>query len=55
MTGFSFRRMVTTGFGALLLSAAAAAPVLAQNAIIRGTVTSQDRKEPIAGVNVLIA
>jgi Outer membrane cobalamin receptor protein len=54
MTGFSFRRMAITGFGALLLSAAAAAPVLAQNAIIRGTVTSQDRKEPIAGVNVLI-
>lgn len=54
MIGFSFRRMASTGFGALLLSAAAAAPVLAQNAVIRGTVTSQDRKEPITGVNVLI-
>ena len=54
MIGNSFRRMATAGFGALLLSAVAAAPVLAQNAVIRGTVTSQDRKEPVAGVNVLI-
>jgi hypothetical protein len=51
MTGFSFRRTVLTGFGALALSAA---PVLAQNAVIRGTITSQDRKEPVAGANVLI-
>src|SRR2546425_192927 len=51
MIGFSIRRMVVAGFGALLT----AAPVLAQNAVVRGTVTSQDRKEPIAGGNVLIA
>jgi TonB-linked SusC/RagA family outer membrane protein len=54
MMGFSFRRMVATGVGALVLSAAASAPVLAQNAVIRGTVTSQDRKEPIAGVNIVV-
>ncbi|HEV8613485.1 MAG TPA: carboxypeptidase-like regulatory domain-containing protein, partial [Gemmatimonadales bacterium] len=54
MTGFPFRRMVVTGFGALLFCATAATPVLAQNAVIRGTVTSQDRKEPITGVNVLV-
>jgi TonB-linked SusC/RagA family outer membrane protein len=55
MMGFSFRRMVVTGVGALVVSAAAAAPVLAQNAVIRGTVTSNDRKEAIAGVNVVVA
>jgi TonB-linked SusC/RagA family outer membrane protein len=54
MTGFSFRRTVLTGLGALALSSVATAPVLAQNAVIRGTITSQDRKEPIAGANVLI-
>jgi len=55
MIGLSFRRMAATGFGALLLSAATAAPVLAQNAVVHGTVTSQSSKEPIPGVNVLIA
>ena len=55
MTGSTFRRMATTGLGALLLSAVAAAPALAQNAVVRGTVTSQSSKEPIPGVNVLIA
>ena len=54
MIGFSFRRMALTGLTALGLSAVAAGPALAQNAVIRGTVTSQDRKEPISGVNIVI-
>ena len=54
MMGSTFRRMVSTGLRALGLSALFVAPALAQNAVVRGTVTSVDRKEPIAGVNVLI-
>src|SRR5262245_60792012 len=55
MTGIALRRMVKSGFAALALLALAAFPALAQNAVIRGTVTSADRNEPITGVNVLIA
>jgi TonB-dependent SusC/RagA subfamily outer membrane receptor len=54
MIGFSLRRTVATGLAALSLSAAFTVPALAQNAIIRGTVISSDRKEPIAGVNIVI-
>ncbi len=54
MIGPSFRRTVLTGLAALSLSALIVAPVLAQNAVIRGTVTSQDRNEPMAGVNIVI-
>lgn len=54
MMGFTFSRLVRTGLRALGLSALFVAPALAQNAVVRGTVTSADRKEPIAGVNVLI-
>ncbi len=54
MMGFTFRRMASTGIRALAVSALFVAPALAQNAVVRGTVTSVDRKEPIAGVNVLI-
>ena len=54
MMGFTFRRMVSSGLGALALSALFVSPVLAQNAVIRGTVTSADRQQPIPGVNVLI-
>ena len=42
------------GLGALALSALFVAPAVAQNAVVRGTVTSADRQAPIAGVNVLI-
>ncbi|HLG05275.1 MAG TPA: carboxypeptidase-like regulatory domain-containing protein, partial [Gemmatimonadales bacterium] len=52
--GFSFRRTAFSGIGTLALSALLVSPVLAQNAVIRGTVTSADRQQPIAGVNVLI-
>jgi len=54
MMGFSFRRTAFSGIGTLALSALLVSPVLAQNAVIRGTVTSADRQQPIAGVNVLI-
>jgi TonB-linked SusC/RagA family outer membrane protein len=54
MMGFTLRRTARTGFGALILSALFVAPALAQNAVVRGTVNSADRNEPISGVNVLI-
>ena len=54
MKGFSFHRTAVSGLGALALSALWVTPALAQNAVIRGTVTSADRKEPVSGVNVLI-
>lgn len=54
MIGFPLRRTVVTGLAALALSAVSTAPALAQNAVIRGTVVSQDRKEPISGVNIVI-
>ncbi len=54
MMGFTLRRTARSGFGALFLSALFVAPALAQNAVVRGTVISADRNEPISGVNVLI-
>ena len=41
-------------FPVLLFGAGLVAPGLAQNAVVRGTVTSADRQVPIPGVNVLI-
>ena len=54
MMGFTFRRTAGIGIRALAASALFVAPALAQNAVVRGTVTSADRNEPISGVNVLI-
>ncbi len=51
----SCRRAAQALVALLAMSAIGATPALAQNAVVRGTVTSVDRNEPLAGVNVVIS
>ena len=54
MTVFTRSRAAWSGLLALVFTALVAPAAMAQQATVRGTVTSSDRSEPIAGVNVLI-
>jgi TonB-linked SusC/RagA family outer membrane protein len=52
MIGFSLRQTVVSGLTALGLSAALAAPIMAQAATFRGKVTSEKSGEPLVGAAV---
>jgi len=52
MIGFSLRQTIISGLAALGLSAAVAAPALAQSATFRGRITSEKSGEPLVGAAV---
>jgi TonB-linked SusC/RagA family outer membrane protein len=55
MIGIQRGRTLLSGFAVLAVVLGLPAQAFAQNAVVRGTVTSADRNEPIPGVNVVIA